>query len=32
MPQVLSPETTEGPYYVSGETVRSNMTEGQAGV
>ncbi|KAL0262392.1 hypothetical protein SLS55_003838, partial [Diplodia seriata] len=29
---VLSPEVTEGPYYVSGETVRTDMTEGQGGV
>ncbi|KUI55714.1 Catechol 1,2-dioxygenase 1 [Cytospora mali] len=29
---VLSPEVTEGPYYVAGEYIRSNVTEGQAGV
>ncbi|KAH8671947.1 Intradiol ring-cleavage dioxygenase, partial [Tricladium varicosporioides] len=27
----LVPETTIGPYYVTGEYVRSNITEGQAG-
>ncbi|KAJ4396157.1 hypothetical protein N0V93_000376 [Gnomoniopsis smithogilvyi] len=29
---VLSPEVTEGPYYVAGEYVRQNITDGQAGV
>lgn len=29
---VLSPEVTEGPYYVAGEYIRENVTEGQAGV
>lgn len=29
---VLSPEVTEGPYYVSGETVRTDMTESEPGV
>ena len=29
---VLTPEMTEGPYYVSGEKVRSNITEGRPGV
>jgi protocatechuate 3,4-dioxygenase beta subunit len=29
---VLTPELTEGPYYVSGEQVRSNITEGRPGV
>lgn len=29
---VLSPEVTEGPYYVAGEYVRQDITEGQAGV
>ncbi|KAG6361767.1 hypothetical protein INS49_009995 [Diaporthe citri] len=29
---VLSPEVTEGPYYVSGEFIRENVTDGQAGV
>jgi protocatechuate 3,4-dioxygenase beta subunit len=29
---VLTPELTEGPYYVSGEKVRSNITEGRPGV
>ncbi|KAK3381949.1 Intradiol ring-cleavage dioxygenase, partial [Podospora didyma] len=29
---VLSPEVTEGPYYVAGEFVRKDITEGQAGV
>ncbi|KAF2087561.1 aromatic compound dioxygenase [Saccharata proteae CBS 121410] len=29
---ILSPEVTEGPYYVSGETVRSNVIDGQDGV
>lgn len=29
---ILTPETTEGPYWVSGELVRENVVEGQAGV
>lgn len=29
---VLVPETTIGPYYVMGEYIRSNITEGQSGV
>ena len=29
---VLSPEMTEGPYYVEGDKVRRNITEGKAGV
>jgi protocatechuate 3,4-dioxygenase beta subunit len=29
---VLTPELTEGPYYVSGEKVRRDITEGKAGV
>ncbi|RDW66534.1 hypothetical protein BP6252_10169 [Coleophoma cylindrospora] len=29
---VLSPEVTQGPYYVSGEYVRANLTEDQEGV
>lgn len=29
---MLSPEVTEGPYYVAGEYVREDITEGQAGV
>jgi protocatechuate 3,4-dioxygenase beta subunit len=29
---VLSPEVTEGPYWVSGEYVRQNITDGQEGV
>ncbi|SJX64349.1 uncharacterized protein SRS1_21006 [Sporisorium reilianum f. sp. reilianum] len=29
---VLQPEVTIGPYWVSGELVRSNVTDGQAGV
>ncbi|KAG8169468.1 hypothetical protein KVR01_000213 [Diaporthe batatas] len=29
---VLSPEVTEGPYYVAGEYIRENVTDGQAGV
>ena len=29
---VLSPEMTEGPYYVEGDRVRRNITEGKAGV
>lgn len=29
---VLSPETTEGPYWVQGELVRKNVTDGQQGV
>ena len=28
----LTPEVTEGPYYVLEELFRSNITEGQAGV
>jgi protocatechuate 3,4-dioxygenase beta subunit len=29
---VLTPELTEGPYYVTGEKVRRNITDGRAGV
>jgi protocatechuate 3,4-dioxygenase beta subunit len=29
---VLTPEQTEGPYYLSGESVRSDITEGKAGM
>ncbi|GMF21092.1 unnamed protein product [Phytophthora lilii] len=29
---VLEPEVTEGPYYVNGEFIRSDVTEGQEGV
>ncbi|KAF2117780.1 extracellular dioxygenase-like protein [Lophiotrema nucula] len=29
---ILVPETTQGPYWVSGELVRQNVTEGQSGV
>ncbi|KAF2133078.1 extracellular dioxygenase-like protein [Dothidotthia symphoricarpi CBS 119687] len=29
---ILQPETTEGPYWVSGELVRKNITDGNAGV
>jgi protocatechuate 3,4-dioxygenase beta subunit len=29
---VLAPELTEGPYYVAGEKVRRNITEGKTGV
>lgn len=29
---VLEPEVTEGPYYVNGEFIRSDVTEGQAGI
>lgn len=29
---VLSPEMTEGPYYVEGDNVRRNITEGKVGV
>ncbi|KAK4159925.1 Intradiol ring-cleavage dioxygenase [Cladorrhinum sp. PSN259] len=29
---LLSPEVTEGPYYVTGEYIRSDITENQAGV
>ena len=29
---VLQPDVTEGPYYVSGELIRRNVTESQAGV
>ncbi|KAI1339972.1 aromatic compound dioxygenase [Xylariaceae sp. FL0016] len=28
----LSPDVTEGPFYVEGELVRSNITDGQAGI
>lgn len=29
---VVEPELTEGPYYVSGELIRSDMRDGQEGV
>jgi len=29
---VLSPETTEGPFYVTGEAIRSNIVDGERGV
>lgn len=29
---ILTPEVTDGPYYVTGEFIRKNVTEGQAGV
>lgn len=29
---VLQPEVTEGPYYVDGELMRRNITDGQAGI
>ncbi|GMK57799.1 hypothetical protein CspeluHIS016_0406330 [Cutaneotrichosporon spelunceum] len=29
---ILGPDTTQGPYYVTGEYFRSNITDGQAGV
>ncbi|KAF2642395.1 aromatic compound dioxygenase, partial [Massarina eburnea CBS 473.64] len=29
---ILSPENTDGPYYVLGELVRQDVTEGQAGI
>jgi protocatechuate 3,4-dioxygenase beta subunit len=29
---ILTPEVTDGPYYVTGELIRKNVTEGQAGV
>lgn len=29
---ILSPEVTDGPYYVRGETIRKDVTEGQAGI
>ena len=29
---ILQPETTQGPYWVDGELIRSNITEDQAGV
>lgn len=29
---ILSPEVTQGPYYVSGEYIRSNLIEDQVGV
>lgn len=29
---ILSPENTDGPYYVTGESIRKNVTEGQAGI
>ncbi|KAA8565397.1 hypothetical protein EYC84_011103 [Monilinia fructicola] len=29
---ILTPANTDGPYYVTGESIRQNVTEGQAGV
>ena len=29
---ILTPEVTDGPYYVTGEYIRKNVTEGQAGI
>ncbi|RDW82958.1 aromatic compound dioxygenase [Coleophoma crateriformis] len=29
---ILAPENTGGPYYVTGELIRENVTEGQAGI
>ncbi|TVY43143.1 hypothetical protein LSUB1_G001313 [Lachnellula subtilissima] len=29
---ILTPENTDGPYYVTGESIRKNVTEDQAGV
>ncbi|CAI6334746.1 unnamed protein product [Periconia digitata] len=29
---VLSPETTEGPFYVTGESIRTNLVDGELGV
>ncbi len=29
---MLTPELTEGPYYISGEKLRRNITEGRPGV
>lgn len=29
---ILTPEVTDGPYYVTGEAIRKNVTEGQQGV
>ena len=29
---VLAPEQTEGPYYIAGEKLRRNITEGRPGV
>lgn len=29
---ILTPENTDGPYYVTGELVRKNVTEGQPGI
>ncbi|KAE9375224.1 aromatic compound dioxygenase [Stipitochalara longipes BDJ] len=29
---ILTPEVTDGPYYVTGELIRKNVTEGQAGI
>src|SRR5205809_135793 len=29
---ILTPELTEGPYYIAGEKVRRNITEGRPGV
>jgi len=29
---VLSPETTEGPFYVTGESIRTNLVDGEPGV
>lgn len=29
---ILSPENTDGPYYVTGEFIRKNVTEGEPGI
>jgi protocatechuate 3,4-dioxygenase beta subunit len=29
---ILTPEVTDGPYYVTGEQIRKDVTEGQPGV
>lgn len=29
---ILTPETTIGPYWIEGELIRSNLTDGKAGV
>jgi protocatechuate 3,4-dioxygenase beta subunit len=29
---ILHPETTDGPYYVTGEMIRKNMTDGEKGI
>jgi hypothetical protein len=29
---ILMPEVTDGPYCITGESIRKNVTEGQAGI